>query len=238
MAEIAAVLGVPRNHAHALLSRARGQLETSLGALLVARTGRGDCDGAGRACWMSWDGELTVLMRKRINRHIERCRGLHRPEEARAGPGAAARAGPGAALAPALPGGLRTRCSGWPAATPRRPPRPGHDDAAGRAVRPSGFPKAAGPAEGAVVAAPPRPGRGGGGGGGGGSRRALAGVALTAGSTGALRRGVGAGAWAAAWASSAEHRGGRGPLGPPGQPGGSPLPGAGRALSPSPAAAT
>ena len=39
-AEIAAILGVSRNHAHALLSRARDQLETSLGAVLVARSGR------------------------------------------------------------------------------------------------------------------------------------------------------------------------------------------------------
>src|ERR1700758_3535819 len=36
VAEIAAVLGVSRNHAHALLSRTRDQLEISLGALLVA----------------------------------------------------------------------------------------------------------------------------------------------------------------------------------------------------------
>ena len=56
VAEIAAMLGVSRNHAHALLSRARDQLETSLGALLVARTGRRglrrperDARGLGRA---------------------------------------------------------------------------------------------------------------------------------------------------------------------------------------------
>jgi RNA polymerase sigma factor (sigma-70 family) len=66
------VLGVPRNHAHALLSRARSQLEKSLGALVVARGGRQACreldvvlDG--------WDGRLTALMRKRINRHVEQC---------------------------------------------------------------------------------------------------------------------------------------------------------------------
>ncbi len=72
VAEIAAMLGVSRNHAHALLSRARDQLETSLGALLVARTGRDDC-AALNALLKDWDGELTVLMRKRINRHMERC---------------------------------------------------------------------------------------------------------------------------------------------------------------------
>ena len=72
VAEIAAVLGVSRNHAHALLSRARDQLEISLGALLVARSGRDDC-AALSALLEDWDGQLNVLMRKRINRHIERC---------------------------------------------------------------------------------------------------------------------------------------------------------------------
>jgi hypothetical protein len=66
------VLGVSRNHAHALLSRARAQLEISLGALLVARSGRADCAALG-ALLEDWDGQLNVLMRKRINRHIERC---------------------------------------------------------------------------------------------------------------------------------------------------------------------
>jgi RNA polymerase sigma factor (sigma-70 family) len=72
VAEIAEVLGVSRNHAHALLSRARDQLEISLGALLVARAGRDDC-AALSALLEDWDGQLTPLMRKRINRHIERC---------------------------------------------------------------------------------------------------------------------------------------------------------------------
>jgi len=70
--ELADALGVSRNHAHALLSRARSQLERSLGALIVARTGRQACaelDGMLK----SWDGQLTVLMRKRISRHIEQC---------------------------------------------------------------------------------------------------------------------------------------------------------------------
>jgi RNA polymerase sigma factor (sigma-70 family) len=72
VAEIAAVLGVSRNHAHALLSRARNQLEISLGALLVARSGREDC-AALNTMLQDWDGQLDVLMRKRINRHIEQC---------------------------------------------------------------------------------------------------------------------------------------------------------------------
>ena len=71
-ADLAAALGVSANHAHALLSRARGQLEKSLGALLVARTGRSQCAELA-AILDGWNGELTALLRKRINRHIEQC---------------------------------------------------------------------------------------------------------------------------------------------------------------------
>lgn len=71
-ADLADALGVPRNQAHALASRARTQFETSLGALLVARTGREYCAELA-AILDGWDGQLTVLMRKRVNRHIERC---------------------------------------------------------------------------------------------------------------------------------------------------------------------
>src|SRR5580700_6594071 len=41
--ELADALAVSRNHAHALVSRARSQDRKSLGALLVARTGREAC---------------------------------------------------------------------------------------------------------------------------------------------------------------------------------------------------
>jgi RNA polymerase sigma factor (sigma-70 family) len=70
--DLADALGVSRNQAHALASRARAQFEGGLGALLVARTGQGQCAElsgilAGR------DGEMTALLRRRVNRHIERC---------------------------------------------------------------------------------------------------------------------------------------------------------------------
>ncbi len=71
-ADLGAALGVSANHAHALLSRARTQLETSLGALLVARTGRESCPELA-GILEGWDGELSVLLRKRVNRHIENC---------------------------------------------------------------------------------------------------------------------------------------------------------------------
>lgn len=71
-AEAAAVLGITRGHAHALLSRGRDQLTASLAALLVARTGRADCAELDRML-SGWDGQLTVLTRKRLCRHIDRC---------------------------------------------------------------------------------------------------------------------------------------------------------------------
>ncbi|MGH3297796.1 MAG: RNA polymerase sigma factor [Trebonia sp.] len=70
--EVATVLGVSRNHAHTLLSRARDHLETCLGVLLVGRAGRGECGELG-AMLAGWDGRLTVLLRKRVHRHIEQC---------------------------------------------------------------------------------------------------------------------------------------------------------------------
>lgn len=71
-ADVGAVLGVSANHAHARLSRARTQLERSLGALLVARTGADDCDEL-QSLLAGWDGRLTSLLRKRLARHIPSC---------------------------------------------------------------------------------------------------------------------------------------------------------------------
>jgi RNA polymerase sigma factor (sigma-70 family) len=72
-ADLADALGVPPNQAHALASRARGQLERSLGALLVARTGRKSCAELD-AILAGWDGDLTILLRKRVSRHVDSCK--------------------------------------------------------------------------------------------------------------------------------------------------------------------
>ena len=107
--EIAAVLGVSRNHAHALLSRARDQLEISLGALLVARSGRQDC-AALDTMLQDWDGQLNVLMRKRINRHIERCPVCAERKKRELAPALLLGLAPLAALPiAAMPPGLRTQ---------------------------------------------------------------------------------------------------------------------------------
>jgi RNA polymerase sigma factor (sigma-70 family) len=84
-AELAAALGVSANHAHALTSKAREQLERSVGALLTARAGRGDC-GELDTMLSGWDGTLTPLLRKRVSRHLEKCAvcGVRRAHEVRA----------------------------------------------------------------------------------------------------------------------------------------------------------
>jgi RNA polymerase sigma factor (sigma-70 family) len=72
VAEIAASLGVTRNAAHSLLSRARAQLQAAVGVILVGRMGRSQCPALDEML-AGWDGQLTVLLRKRVNRHIEHC---------------------------------------------------------------------------------------------------------------------------------------------------------------------
>ena len=106
--EVASVLGVSRNHAHALMSRARGQLEKALGVLVVARTGRRDCPELD-AMLAGWDGQLTVLLRKRINRHVERCATCSQRREEEMKPAAFLGMAPLIALplAAALPAALR-----------------------------------------------------------------------------------------------------------------------------------
>ena len=71
-ADLADALGVPRNQAHAMASRARAHFEVALGVLMVARSGREACTELD-AMLAEWDGRLSVLLRKRISRHIRRC---------------------------------------------------------------------------------------------------------------------------------------------------------------------
>jgi RNA polymerase sigma factor (sigma-70 family) len=106
--EVASVLGVSRNHAHALMSRARVQLEAALGALVVARAGRRDCPDLD-AMLAGWDGRLTVLLRKRVNRHLDRCGSCSRRREQELTPSMLLGVAPVLALplAAALPAGLR-----------------------------------------------------------------------------------------------------------------------------------
>jgi len=71
-ADLADALGVPRNQAHVMASRARAHVEAALGVLLVARSGPEACPRLA-AILDGWDGRLTVLLRKRVTRHIRHC---------------------------------------------------------------------------------------------------------------------------------------------------------------------
>ena len=75
--ELAQALGVSHSNANNLVGRLRVGVERSLGALLVARRARTSPDGCTElgAVLDGWDGKLTVLMRKRIARHIQSCSG-------------------------------------------------------------------------------------------------------------------------------------------------------------------
>jgi hypothetical protein len=70
--ELGDAIGVSAGHAHVLMNRLRGQVERSLGALLVARLGREDCDELQRVL-EGWDGTYTPLWRKRVARHVDDC---------------------------------------------------------------------------------------------------------------------------------------------------------------------
>ena len=174
-ADVATVLGVSRNHAHALLSRAREQLETCLAVLLVGRAGRGECDELA-ALLAGWDGRLTILLRKRVHRHIEQCAtcGERRAQELRPAmlldlsPGAALAAGAADSLrlAGGAPEGLRAHTITL--ATGQGVGAVAHRAAvlsrAGAFTR-SGFPKPARAAAGGLAAHGDAGGRGSGGGG-------------------------------------------------------------------------
>jgi RNA polymerase sigma factor (sigma-70 family) len=140
-ADLADALGVARNHAHALLSRARSQLEKSLGALLVARSGRQSCLALDDLL-RDWDGTMTVLMRKRVSRHIERCEVCGERKRRELRPTMLL----GLAPLAALPAGLRDQvlrlcADGTPKALAQRADIASHAGSFG----PSGFPVPLGP---------------------------------------------------------------------------------------------
>jgi RNA polymerase sigma factor (sigma-70 family) len=70
--DVARALGVTDNAAHAMLSRVRSQFEKALGALMVARQGRGSCRTLDEML-SGWDGRFQPLWRKRVARHIAEC---------------------------------------------------------------------------------------------------------------------------------------------------------------------
>lgn len=73
--ELADALGVTPRNANTLVERLRDTIARSLGALLVCRRTTADPDRCPElaAILDRWDGEFTVLMRKRVARHIDGC---------------------------------------------------------------------------------------------------------------------------------------------------------------------
>ncbi|MDD7926375.1 RNA polymerase sigma factor [Actinomycetospora chibensis] len=74
---LAEAMGVSATNANTLVSRLRITIERCLGATLVARHHREHCPELA-ALLADWDGAMTVLLRKRLNRHIERCESCSR----------------------------------------------------------------------------------------------------------------------------------------------------------------
>ncbi len=70
--DLADALGVSANQSYTLVHRMRDRVDKSLGAFCVAKAGRKDCDDLDGILG-AWDGEFTVLIRKRVARHIEQC---------------------------------------------------------------------------------------------------------------------------------------------------------------------
>lgn len=70
--DLAAALGISAEQSYTLVHRMRERVEKSLGALVVARAGRRECKGLADVL-QGWNGEFTVLIRKRVARHIENC---------------------------------------------------------------------------------------------------------------------------------------------------------------------
>jgi len=71
-ADLADAIGSTPDQAYVMMSRLRVQVERSIGALLVARQGREDCDDL-QVLLDPWDGTFSPLWRKRVARHVEDC---------------------------------------------------------------------------------------------------------------------------------------------------------------------
>ena len=80
-ADLADALGVAPDAAYQASFRMKERLERSLGALLVARQGRGDCGDLDQLL-RAWDGTFSVLWRKRVARHVDRCEVCERRRKA------------------------------------------------------------------------------------------------------------------------------------------------------------
>lgn len=79
--ELAAALGTSVATGYQHVHRMKERLERSVGAVLVARQGRADCDELDRVL-RDWDGTFSVLWRKRVARHVDGCEVCERRRKA------------------------------------------------------------------------------------------------------------------------------------------------------------
>ncbi|MGB1381889.1 MAG: RNA polymerase sigma factor, partial [Ilumatobacteraceae bacterium] len=70
--DLADALGVTPQQSYGLVHRMRERTERSLGAYCVARRGRKECEELA-SILSDWDGEFSVLVRKRVARHVDSC---------------------------------------------------------------------------------------------------------------------------------------------------------------------
>ncbi|HNJ97379.1 MAG TPA: sigma-70 family RNA polymerase sigma factor [Ilumatobacteraceae bacterium] len=115
-ADLAAALGVSAEQSYTLVHRMRDRVDRSLGALVVARAGRKDCAELD-AILKGWDGEFTVLVRKRVARHVESCTTCDRTKK-RVAPIALLGVAPAFAAPPSLRGLILSK-AGTPGAAPK-----------------------------------------------------------------------------------------------------------------------
>lgn len=71
-AELAEAIGSSASNAYVMLNRLRAQVDRSIGALLIARLGRDDCEELDELL-ADWDGGFSPLVRKRVARHVDGC---------------------------------------------------------------------------------------------------------------------------------------------------------------------
>ena len=101
--ELAVALGVSQTNANTLVYRLRETIERSLGALLVSRRVRANPELCPQLAVIlaDWDGHFTVLVRKRVARHIESCARCDRDRRRLVSPAALLGAAPVLIPAPA-----------------------------------------------------------------------------------------------------------------------------------------
>ena len=134
VAEIAAVLGVsPQPRPRAAVPGPRSSWKSPRRAAR-GPVGRQDC-AALNTMLADWDGQLNVLMRKRINRHIENCPACTERTKRELAPALLLGLAPLAALPGAVPPGLREQVLRLASSnTPDAAALPGQRGAAHRAV--------------------------------------------------------------------------------------------------------